>query len=84
MITSTKVHCKPANMNLEDDGKFPCGKGQVLTNLKCFKCLLCKWSFYWAWFVATTYRACQKIEKIFDHFTLHDDLKKMAVGGIQG
>lgn len=22
-------------MNLEDDGKFPCGKGHVLTNLKC-------------------------------------------------
>ena len=29
-------------------------------------------------------RGLSKIEKIFDHFTLHDDLQKMAAGGIQG
>ena len=25
-------------MNLKDEGKFPCGKGQLLTNSKFFRC----------------------------------------------
>ena len=79
MITLTKVNCKPTYMNLEDEGKFPVEKDfqdslNVFYVNEVFISLIRR----------DGSRGLSKIEKIFDHFTLHDDLQKMAVGGIQG
>ena len=79
MITLTKVNCKPTYMNLEDEGKFPVEK-DFQDSLNVF--------YVNEVFISLIHRdglrGLSKIEKIFDHFTLHDDLQKMAVGGIQG
>ena len=79
MITLTKVNCKPTYMNLEDEGRFPVEKDfqdslNVFYVNEVFISLIRRDGL----------RGLSKIEKIFDHFTLYDDLQKMAVGGIQG
>ena len=79
MITLTKVNCKPTYMNLEDEGKFPVEK-DFQDSLNVFYVN----EIFISLIRRDGLRGLSKIEKIFDHFTLHDDLQKMAVGGIQG